>query len=90
MLHLVTYDLKQPGQNYTPLYDAIKSLGAWWHYLESVWLVKTAHTASQVSAVLRPHIDSNDRLLIVDITGDTNDGWLPQDAWNWISSNING
>ena len=33
MIVLITYDLKQPGRNYTDLYEAIKSLGDWQHPL---------------------------------------------------------
>lgn len=39
MIVLITYDLKQPGRNYTDLYEAIKSLGDWQHPLESTWFV---------------------------------------------------
>ena len=90
MLYLVTYDLHRPGQNYSSLFDAIKSIGEWWHYLESVWLVKTSWNAAQVGEVLRKHIDENDRLLIVDITGDATNGWLEQKAWDWINTHISG
>jgi len=32
-------------------------------------------------------VDSNDRMLIVGITGDKS-GWLPQDAWDWINERL--
>ena len=42
MLILITYDLKKLDKDYAPLYEAIKKCGsAWWHYMESVWIVKT-------------------------------------------------
>jgi len=28
-------------KNYPDLYEAIKSLGSWWHHLHSTWLVNT-------------------------------------------------
>lgn len=49
MVYLVTYDLKQPGQDYSGVHEAIKSCGAWWHFLESTWLVDTHLTADQIS-----------------------------------------
>jgi hypothetical protein len=86
---LVTYDLKQPGQDYKPLHDAIKNLGStWWHYLESTWLVATTRTADAASAALLPHIDKNDRLLVLNITGDAYQGWLPAEAWEWIRKHV--
>ena len=39
MIVLITYDLKQPGRNYSDLYETIKSLGDWQHPLESTWFV---------------------------------------------------
>ena len=39
--YIVSYDLKNPGRDYTALYDAIKSIGEWQHPLESVWIVAT-------------------------------------------------
>ena len=38
---LIAYDLNAPGQNYDDLIKAIKGLGAWWHHLDSTWLVKS-------------------------------------------------
>lgn len=40
-IYLITYDLKQIGQNYSELYNSIKSLGDWRHPMESVWFVAT-------------------------------------------------
>ncbi|WP_144680301.1 hypothetical protein [Cellulosimicrobium sp. TH-20] len=83
---LVTYDLNTPGQDYTVLHKAIKEAGAsWCRPLESTWIVGGyGITASGVKATLLPLIDSNDRLLVVDITGDSYSGWLTQEVWDWI------
>ncbi|WP_209021761.1 hypothetical protein [Nocardioides sp. 503] len=40
---LITYDLNTPGQGYTALHDEIKSLGAWWHHLDSTWRGYVVH-----------------------------------------------
>lgn len=87
MIKLVTYDLRQPGQDYTTVHDAIKSCGEWWHYLESVWLVNTYMTPGQIAEKVRQHIDANDRLLVIGVTGESA-GWLPQDAWDWINARV--
>ena len=57
----------------------------WWHYLGSTCIVKTSQTI--VATLLRSTIDQNDSIIIVDITGRTRDGWLPQKAWDWIRDN---
>ena len=88
MINLITYDLKQPDRNYEALYESIKQCGGtWWHYLDSIWLVKTDFTPSQCYDRIRPNIDDNDLLFIVEISGQKRQGWLPKDAWVWIKEN---
>lgn len=85
MIYSITYDLKKPGQDYDGLYESIKSLGAWWHYLESTWLVDTQLNADSIYKRLDANIDKNDRLLIVNF-GTDYQGWLDKDAWDWIKA----
>jgi hypothetical protein len=85
---LISYDLNKPGQNYDKLYEKIKSLGTWWHYLESTWIVTSTLTPSQAFDRLQPALDASDSVLIVNITGDTYSGWLPQEAWNWLKKYV--
>lgn len=82
-VYLITYDLNRPGQQYEALYEAIKSFGAWWHYLDSTWLVQTSLSAQSVWNRLEPAFDKNDRILISALSTDRQ-GWLPEDAWKWI------
>jgi len=84
MIYAINYDLKKPGRDYSGLYDAIKSCGAWWHYLESTWLVDTNLNAEGVWKRIEAHFDRNDRALVIGITKD-HQGWLPNDAWEWIN-----
>jgi len=85
MVLLISYDLRRPGQNYTALYDAIRSYGLWWHHLESTWIIETARSPGDVAAHLRNFIDSNDGLLVVQLVRNSN-GWLPQQAWDWLNA----
>jgi hypothetical protein len=87
MIYAINYDLKKPGQDYADLYTAIKSFGAWWHYLESTWLVDTNLNASGIWNKVKVAIDNNDRVLIIGVTAD-NSGWLPKDAWDWINARL--
>ena len=83
MIYAINYDLKQPGQNYQTLYEAIKGCGTWWHYLGSTWLVHTTLNAQDIWHRLEPHIDTNDSFLVIRVTSDCK-GWLPEKAWDWI------
>ena len=67
---LVAYDLNGPGQNYEDLIEAIKESGAWWHHLDSAWLVNTNESATAMRDKLKKHLDGNDELLVIDVTTD--------------------
>lgn len=88
MIYAINYDLCAPGKDYKGLYEAIKQCGEWWHFLDSTWLVYTGLNASGVFDRLKPHLDSNDNVLVVGITSDYQ-GWLPKAAWEWINQRLN-
>jgi hypothetical protein len=83
----INYDLSAPGRDYKGLYDALKEFGGWWHYLESTWIVVTDSSPAQIWEKLKPHIDENDSLLIIEVK-DNVSGWLSQKAWDWIHENV--
>jgi hypothetical protein len=65
---LITYD-KSAGDNYQPLYGAIHALAnGYWHELDSTWLIISDQSAIAIANALTPHIDKNDKLLVVQIT----------------------
>lgn len=82
---LITYDLKTPGRDYTPFYNALRNQGEWWHFLSSTWLVHTAKSARQVYNELGPHLSVKDFVLVVPIQRGYW-GYLPTEAWEWIKS----
>lgn len=88
---LITYDLKKVGQNYSELYNAIKSLGDWQHPMESVWLVAVDSQfvfANDLYDKVKETIDENDSLFVVDITSQDRQGWMPKSLWEWLK-NVN-
>lgn len=86
-VYCVSYDLKGIKRDYTPLLSALQSMGKWWHFLESTWLIATNETPAEIWRRIATTIDTNDRLLIIEVRNNIN-GWLPKDAWDWISSNV--
>ena len=84
---LVSYDLNKQGKDYDGLYKVLKSAPDWWHYLDSCWLLKTKLSAQQWFDKLKPHIDEDDYLLVIDV-GKDRQGWLTKDAWEWIYNNV--
>lgn len=83
-LYLISYDLKVPGRNYEGVISALKSAPAWWHYLESTWIIRTELTIAAWNDKLISQMDKNDSLLIIDVTGKPRNGWLSKKAWEWL------
>ncbi len=80
---MISYDLNKKDKNYEELYGAIKSYETWWHQLTSSWLIDTQEDAAAIFNKLKPHIDTDDTLLVIRVTKDYN-GWLTDKAWEWI------
>ena len=76
----VSYDLMKPGQDYTALLNRIRAFGGV-RQLESYWSFRYQATAAQVRDDLRRYIDTNDRLLVVDVTNQ-------QFAWHNLRADI--
>lgn len=70
MTYLVSYDLNRPGQNYDDLYEAIKnaSTGVWCKPLSSVYIIKSNLKAETIYNRLKPCLDSNDCILVIEVT----------------------
>lgn len=85
----VNYDLNKTGQNYDSLITYLKSHDNWARPLASSFFVKTALTTAQLRDGILQHIDTNDDVVVVNVTGD---GWatwgLGDELNNWIRDNI--
>ena len=88
---LIGYDLNKPetSEDYKKLIDAIKAEGAWWHNLDSTWLIKSTKTPVQMRDHLAQFLDKNDELLVIDVSGDAA-AWrgFSEAASNWIKNNL--
>lgn len=85
MLYSINYDLKGPKADYALLIEAIKGVGTWWHYLDSMWLVVSQDGAQQVYERIAPYLKPSDNLIVMDVTRSAYWGILPKDAWPWIA-----
>ena len=66
---IVTYDLNTPGKDYSSLISKIKTY-SYSKICESVWVVKSNHSSSEVRDSLLKEIDYNDRLFVAKLTGE--------------------
>ena len=87
---LIGYDIHPiRGETYDELINAIKSLGTWWHHLDSTWIVKCNYTPVQARDHLQRHLRRDDQLLVVDISSDAA-AWLGFDdaGSKWLRDNL--
>ncbi len=65
--YTISYDLDKPGQDYTRLITRLQQHGAV-RILFSQWALKTTWSAVQLRDDLKSYIDTNDRLLVTQVT----------------------
>ncbi|MGG2399314.1 hypothetical protein ACJRW5_20445 [Pseudomonas sp. SH1-B] len=82
-VYCVTYDLKAPGKDYTPVHDYLKQF-AYCKNLESFWLIDTTKTSAEIRDDLRNLSDSNDVFFVARLQG----SWasLNYGCGDWLNS----
>lgn len=90
MVYMITYDLCSPGQNYEKVIQAIESssTGVWCTFWKSSYLIKSNLSANDISQKITPHLDQNDRLMIVECKASNYQGWLEKEDWNYINNHV--
>jgi len=86
--YLIGYDLNRPPQDYRGLIDAIKKFPVAWQHLASAWIVKTDWSAKQVRDHVKGSIDSTDKLLVLELTGEGAWAGLSDEAIDWLVKNL--
>ena len=86
MVYMITYDLNSAGQRYNELISAIKkaSNGCWCTFWKSSYLIQSPLSPSQITDRLKPYLDSNDRLLVIEVKRNYR-GWLADDERSYIN-----
>mgnify|MGYP001589355136 FL=1 len=86
MISVITYDWNQGiFSNPQPLIQAIQVLGPWCKYMDRTWFVATNNmSVHDIAGYLGQHLGPQDRLVVVRLTVPY-DGWLPQEAYEWIN-----
>lgn len=76
-LYMVSYDLRQPGRNYGPVYKLLALWGAS-RLLESLWLVASALPVTTLRDQLRQYVDANDGVAVIELSAGS----------SWATSNV--
>lgn len=81
----ISYDLIAAGQNYAAVIERVKQLGNWAKINQSFWYVNSTFTSTQARDHIKPVLDSNDKLYVVDSTNNEA-AWLglPTDVVSFV------
>lgn len=83
---VVSYDLIS-DKDYSKLYEAIRNYGSYAHVLESVWIIKSESSSSNIRDSLKSYMDSDDKLFIAKLTGESAWRNLSSEISKWIKDN---
>jgi CRISPR/Cas system-associated endoribonuclease Cas2 len=88
-VYLVTYDLvkEESSAAYKPLFDAIKKADCV-KVQKSVWLLDDAATQREIYDYLFPHIDKDDRLMVVTVPFKPNWNVGLKGTKDWINAHF--
>jgi hypothetical protein len=84
----IHYCLKSPGGNYESVKDYIKGLGAWAHVHESLWFARTNKSVGTVRNELGQLVRSSDRVIVLDVTGDSWATNFTDEITDWMQSHM--
>jgi hypothetical protein len=84
----VSYDLSKPGRDYPGLFEFLSSFNAWTRVLDSMWLIRTSSSEQRVRDELMGFVDSNDRVVVLDVTEDSWAANFTSDSTNWMYGNM--
>ena len=82
VVYMVTYDLNAPGQKYEQVLAVLDSIaeGEACSFWQSSYLLKSALAPAQIMDKLKPHLDENDKVLVIQVTKN-HQGWLDDTEW---------
>lgn len=83
---IVSYDLIS-DKDYSKLYEAIRNYGYFAHVLESVWIVNSSDSSATIRDNLSSYMDSDDKLFVAKLSGESAWRNLSTEISDWIKSN---
>ena len=86
MMHMVSYTIN-PKRDISGLIAELQKSVAWCHPLDETWLLVSQEFQAQIWNRLAPYLTQTDRLIVVEITKESNvpSGWMTQEIWDWIN-----
>lgn len=88
---LISYDLGVPEthSDYILLSNHIKSLYlSWARPVKSVWIIKSYKDAEQIRDEIKLALDTNDKLIVVEMSGNWGTYNVSKEVTDWMKNNI--
>ncbi|MFA6550818.1 MAG: hypothetical protein WCT36_05730 [Candidatus Gracilibacteria bacterium] len=87
----MSYDLGVPEthSDYARLSEHLKSLYITWaRPVKSVWIVKSDKDAGAIRDEIKTVLDSNDKLIVVEVSGNWGTYNVDKEVTDWMKNNI--
>ena len=84
--YIISYDLIS-NKDYDSLYKAIRNYGSYAHVLESVWIVKSSSSSTDIRDNLKSYIDNDDKIFVAKLSGQSAWWNLSKEVSDWIHNN---
>lgn len=86
--YIISYDLRNPGQNYEDLLRQIKSFENWARLGGSAYIVISESSAVQIREKLTISLDKNDKLFVGTLNAPAAWTGLGEEVSQWIRNNL--
>ncbi len=86
--YILTFD-RDDVRDYRTLHESIVNLPSvitWWHYIKSSYiLIANTNNATVLKQEIKDVMPGK-RFLLVEVNIKNRNGWLPQEAWDWLKT----
>jgi hypothetical protein len=89
--YLISYDLGVPEthSDYISLFQHLKKLySPWARPVKSVWIIKSKKTAGQIRDEIKTVLDTNDKLIVLELSKTWGTYNISKDVTDWMKNNI--
>jgi hypothetical protein len=84
MILFITYNLRMPKKQYINLFKMLKSARSYTTVMKSSCLIETDEPVQAWEERILERINDNDTFVIIDITGNSLNGYLSQKTYDWV------
>ena len=84
--YLLVFDREPLKYDYKKIHNLIKEapyIDNWWHYIKSCYILTSIWPATKLSKEITKILPDH-RFLLTQIHLNNSNGWLPQEAWDWL------